>query len=92
MRRRLRMRVHYRYQHGATGWSCFALTARAVREVGTFDENIFPVYFEDQDYEWRLHRAGLASDHIRDVLVVHGAEDAEAVRRVGMRVKGVPHA
>ena len=65
-----------RYQHGATGWSCFALTARAVREVGTFDENIYPVYFEDQDYEWRLHLAGYHSEHIRDVLVVHGAEDA----------------
>lgn len=65
------------YQHGATGWSCFALTARAVEQVGTFDENIFPVYFEDQDYEWRLERAGLASVHIRDVLVVHGSEDAE---------------
>lgn len=65
------------YQHGATGWSCFALAARAVREVGTFDENIFPVYFEDQDYEWRLEKAGLASVHIRDVLVVHGSEEAE---------------
>ena len=36
------------YQHEATGWSCFALTSRAVREVGTFDENVYPVYFEDQ--------------------------------------------
>ena len=36
------------YQHHATGWSCFALTSRAVREVGTFDENVYPVYFEDQ--------------------------------------------
>ena len=64
------------YQHGATGWSCFALAARAVREVGTFDENIYRVYFEDQDYEWRLERAGLASVHVRDVLVVHGSEAA----------------
>lgn len=42
---------HYKfwYQHGASGWSCFALMARAVRTVGTFDENIFPVYFEDED-------------------------------------------
>ena len=42
---------HYKfwYQHGASGWSCFALMARAVRRVGTFDENIFPVYFEDED-------------------------------------------
>ena len=65
------------YQHGATGWSCFALMARAVQRAGTFDENVFPVYFEDQDYEWRLERAGLRSVHIRDVLVVHGDEEAE---------------
>ena len=77
---------HYKfwYQHGATGWSCFALTARAVERVGTFDENIYPVYFEDQDYEWRLERAGLASVHVRDVLVVHGAEDAEAYQSGSM--------
>ena len=51
------MRSPRRYQHGATGWSCFALTAAAVQTVGTFDENIYPVYFEDQDYEWRLEKA-----------------------------------
>ena len=65
------------YQHGSTGWSCFALSARAVADVGTFDENIYPVYWEDQDYEWRLHAAGFASEHVRDVLVVHGDEGAE---------------
>ena len=36
------------YQHNATGWSCFALTNRAFQATGTFDENIYPVYFEDQ--------------------------------------------
>ena len=55
------------YQHGASGWSCFALTAHAWRAVGSFDENIFPVYFEDEDYELRLRLAGLRSVHIRDV-------------------------
>lgn len=37
-----------------------------MQRVGTFDENVYPVYFEDQDYEWRLERAGLRSVHIRD--------------------------
>ena len=46
--------------------------ARAVREVGTFDENLFPVYYEDEDYELRLRLAGLRSVHVRYVLVVHG--------------------
>ena len=63
------------YQTGKTGWSCFALTARAVREVGTFDENLYPVYYEDEDYDIRLRLAGLRSVHLRDVLVVHGASD-----------------
>lgn len=63
------------YQTGKTGWSCFALTARAVREVGSFDENLYPVYYEDEDYDIRLRLAGLSSVHLRDVLVVHGASD-----------------
>jgi hypothetical protein len=46
------------------GATCFAVTAPLVKAVGLFDENIFPAYYEDNDFFGaRLHaycrRAGL---------------------------------
>lgn len=35
-------------------YSLFAVTRRALLEVGLFDENIFPAYYEDDDYRIRL--------------------------------------
>lgn len=40
----------------ATFYNCFALTDRAVRRAGYFDENFYPAYFEDNDYDYRLIR------------------------------------
>lgn len=39
------------------GWSAFAMTKRALRVLGFFDENIFPAYWEDNDIQIRLNRA-----------------------------------
>jgi len=36
------------------GWSAFALANRALHRVGTFDENFWPAYSEDCDYQARL--------------------------------------
>jgi len=41
------------------GWNFFAIHARAVERVGWFDENFYPAYKEDQDYNYRCdHLAG----------------------------------
>jgi GT2 family glycosyltransferase len=35
-------------------WSAFILPKKVFDEIGKFDENFFPAYFEDNDYEYRL--------------------------------------
>ena len=40
-------------------WRVFAITHECVRDVGLFDENYYPVYCEDVDYEHRCDLAGV---------------------------------
>ena len=40
-------------------FSCFLVNAKTFQVVGLFDENIFPAYFEDNDYHYRCHRQGV---------------------------------
>lgn len=37
-----------------TGFNCFAVNRKCYRNVGTFDENFFPAYYEDNDYDRRV--------------------------------------
>lgn len=41
------------------GWALFGQTPECTRLVGPYDENFWPAYFEDVDYEIRLRRAGV---------------------------------
>ncbi len=42
----------------ATDYACFLLSPALFREIGPFDENFRPAYFEDSDYNLRLGLAG----------------------------------
>ncbi|GAQ78373.1 hypothetical protein KFL_000120210 [Klebsormidium nitens] len=42
-----------------TAYQVFIITQRAVAEVGVFDENIWPAYVEDCDYDLRLKLSGV---------------------------------
>lgn len=44
-------------------YSCFSLGSNIVKQIGLFDEYIYPAYFEDNDYDDRMVIAGFA-DHI----------------------------
>ena len=62
-------------------FSIFALTAASVARVGLFDENFFPAYYEDNDYENRIRRT-LGDDAVifkplPNVSVAHGSADAD---------------
>lgn len=35
-------------------WSCVVPTAASVEKAGLWDENFHPIYFDDDDYEWRM--------------------------------------
>lgn len=39
-------------------WSCFVITYQAVLKYGLFDENFYPAYYEDVDYERRIQLLG----------------------------------
>jgi GT2 family glycosyltransferase len=39
-------------------WSGFVLGEKVVQDVGLFDERFYPIYFEDNDYERRIIKAG----------------------------------
>jgi GT2 family glycosyltransferase len=50
-------------------WSGFALGQGAVRKAGLFDERFHPIYFEDNDYERRLIKAGVPAKFIHAVMM-----------------------
>jgi len=35
-------------------YSLFAINKSCIKKVGFFDENIYPAYFEDDDYDYRI--------------------------------------
>lgn len=37
------------------GWHLICFSRRVLEEVGSFDENFWPAYFEDNDWSWRFH-------------------------------------
>jgi len=43
------------------GFNAFSLGANIVKRVGLFDENYFPAYYEDEDFESRVRMAGLGN-------------------------------
>lgn len=44
-------------------WSVFIISLDIFNKVGLFDENFFPAYFEDSDYNYRLKLAGVNTDY-----------------------------
>ena len=45
-------------------YQTFAVGEEIVKSIGLFDESLHPIYFEDNDYELRLGKAGLRVDHL----------------------------
>lgn len=53
------------------GYSVFAMNMISLEKIGMFDENIFPVYGEDQDHHRRAHLLGLVEANCNDTHVFH---------------------
>lgn len=60
----------FAYSSVAT-WSLFALDPSVFARIGDFDEEFFPAYYEDNDYEMRLGLAGIPISIIADDAVKH---------------------
>ncbi len=51
-------------------WSCVIPTEGSVMKAGLWDEAFHPIYFDDDDYEWRMEKLGVEFNHI-DAEVLH---------------------
>lgn len=52
-------------------FACFMITERCFQQVGPFDENFYPAYFEDNDYHRRIILSGLNSRMITNAPYYH---------------------
>lgn len=64
------------HQHEDMGFSCFAINPIALEKIGCFDENFFPIYFEDCDYAYRALRLGLKRGFCELTRVKHGGSQS----------------
>jgi hypothetical protein len=53
------------------GWALFGQRFELIKKVGYYDENFWPAYYEDVDYDARLARAGVAAHRPLSVPVQH---------------------
>lgn len=51
-------------------WQTFAIGEQSVRQIGLFDENLYPIYFEDNDYTRRAENANVPVTYL-DISVLH---------------------
>lgn len=58
------------FPHIIPDWSCIVLGQKVVEQVGLYDERLYPLYFDDNDYERRIRNAGLPVTRI-DAIVHH---------------------
>lgn len=58
------------FPHISPDWSCIVLGQKVVEEVGLYDERLYPLYFDDNDYQRRIENAGLPIRRI-DAIVHH---------------------
>jgi GT2 family glycosyltransferase len=58
------------FQWGGTYWSAFVVNKKMIAAVGTFDENLYPLYYEDNEYEQRMQ-----------VCTCHGKRNDELQKR-----------
>jgi len=65
------------------GFALFAQSPECTRRVGYYDENFWPAYYEDTDYQVRLARAGVSLSWPEGVDPIHHAGCWTTVHRLG---------
>jgi GT2 family glycosyltransferase len=70
---------------GITDWRVFGLTFEAVSTVGLWDENFFPAYDDDCDYERRCDLGGVSSYYIDGTTLHHGSAAIRSDARYAFR-------
>lgn len=55
----------------APDFACFMLTPKSYLHIGEFDENLYPAYFEDNDYCYRTILSGLKCIRSQNAIFYH---------------------
>lgn len=50
---------HFNFVNVTPRWSCVIPTETSVAKAGLWDEVFHPVYYDDDDYEWRMKELGV---------------------------------
>ena len=56
------------FPHISPEWSCIVLGQKVVEQVGLYDERLYPLYFDDNDYERRIRNANLPVKRINAIV------------------------
>lgn len=67
------------------GFSLFGMRTALVDEVGWFDENFFPAYFEDNDFAYRLKLAGKKSIAVPTNIIHEGSATLKSMSPAARR-------
>eukprot|EP01041_Mallomonas_annulata_P011097 gene11097-23198_t len=74
--------AHTRWQNlpGGKGYGLFAISQEVIQNVGYFDENIFPAFWEDRDWKMRMSLwPGSRVRTYRNIRPWHGVHDPKIV-------------
>lgn len=70
-------------------YSFFSLSRNCIEKVGLFDENIYPTYFEDDDYDRRILPHNLSINYVGiDALHIHEGTSKHLNPEDSNRLKG----
>lgn len=58
----------FNFVHITPAWSCVIPTASSVEDAGLWDENFHPLYFDDDDYQWRMRELGVRFNTIQAIV------------------------
>jgi len=58
-------------EHQILGFAAFGVNPIALETVGYFDENFYPIYFEDTDYSRRCNLMGVSFHNVGQTSAVH---------------------
>jgi len=58
-------------EFSTSDFGMFALNPIALDTIGMFDEQFFPIYFEDKDYAYRAHISGLHAINVESTEIIH---------------------
>lgn len=78
------------YEHKESKWmssefGCFAINPLALNTLGCFDENFFPLYYEDSDYRYRAKLLGLNPGYCATTSIEHGGSMSLGEERVAQQ-------